>query len=46
VHKAIAFAVKRVEYVIVKISNTIPKRCWCHIIIQKVHAPTEMNFMI
>jgi hypothetical protein len=34
-------AVKRVEFVSVKMSYIILRDCWCHIIFLDFHAPTE-----
>jgi hypothetical protein len=39
VHKRIISAVKKVEFVIDKMSYIILSSCWCHIL--KVHAPTK-----
>jgi hypothetical protein len=41
VHKRIISAVKKVEFVSDKMSYTILRVCWCHIIVLNVHAPTE-----
>jgi hypothetical protein len=41
VHKRIISAVKRVEFVSDRMSYIIPRGRWCHIIVLKVHAPTE-----
>jgi hypothetical protein len=41
VHKRIISAVKRVEFVSDRMSYIILRGRWCHIIVLKVHAPTE-----
>jgi hypothetical protein len=41
VHKRIISAVKRVEFVIDRMSYIILRCRWCYIIILNVHAPTE-----
>jgi hypothetical protein len=41
VHKKIIPAVKRVEFVSDRMSYTIRRGRWCHIIVLNVHAPTE-----
>jgi hypothetical protein len=41
VHKRIISAVKRVGFVSDRISYIILRGRWCHIIVLKVHAPTE-----
>jgi hypothetical protein len=41
VHERIISAVKRVEFVSDRMSHIILRGRWCHIIILKVHAPTE-----
>jgi hypothetical protein len=41
VHKKIISAVKRVEFVSVRMSYIILRGRWCHIIDLNVHAPTE-----
>jgi exonuclease III len=41
VHKRITSAVKRVEFISDRMSYIILRGCWCHIIVLKVHVPTE-----
>jgi hypothetical protein len=41
VHKRIISAVKRVELVNDRMSYIILRGCWRHIIVLRVHAPTE-----
>jgi hypothetical protein len=41
VHKRIISAVKRVEFVGDRMSYTILRGGWSHIIVLKIHAPTE-----
>jgi exonuclease III len=41
VHKRIISAVERVEFVSDRMSYTILRGRWCHIIVLNVHAPTE-----
>jgi hypothetical protein len=41
VHKRIVSAVKRIDYVSSKRSHKILRGHWCHVIVLKVHAPTE-----
>jgi hypothetical protein len=41
VHKRITSAVKRVEFVSDRMSYIILSGRWCHIIVLKVHAPTD-----
>jgi hypothetical protein len=41
VHKSIITAVKRVEFVSVRISYKTLRGRWCHIIVLNVHAPRE-----
>jgi hypothetical protein len=41
VHKRIISAVKRVEFVSDRLPYIILRGRWCHIIVLKVHAPTE-----
>jgi hypothetical protein len=41
VHKRIISAVKRVQFVSDRMSYRILRGRWCHIIVLKVHAPTE-----
>jgi hypothetical protein len=41
VHKIIISAVKRVEFVSDRMSYIILRGCWCHIIVLKIHAPTQ-----
>jgi hypothetical protein len=43
VHKRIISAVKRVEFVSDRMSYTILRGRWCHIIVLNVHAPTRNN---
>jgi predicted nucleotidyltransferase len=40
-HKRIISAVKRVEFVSVRMSYILLRGCWCDIIVLNVHAPTE-----
>jgi hypothetical protein len=41
VHKRIISAVKRVQFVADRMSYTLLRGSWCHIIVLNVHAPTE-----
>jgi hypothetical protein len=41
VQKRIISAIKRVEFVGDRMSYIILRGLWCHIIVLKVHAPTE-----
>jgi exonuclease III len=41
VHKRITSAVKRVQFISDRMSYTILRGRWCHIIVLNVHAPTE-----
>jgi endonuclease/exonuclease/phosphatase (EEP) superfamily protein YafD len=41
VHKRIISAVKKVEFVNDRMSYTILRGHWCHIIVLNLHAPTE-----
>jgi exonuclease III len=41
VHKQIASAVKRVEFVSNEMSYILLRVHWCHVIVLNVHAPTE-----
>jgi hypothetical protein len=41
VHKRIISAVKRDEFLRDRMSYITLRGCWCHIIVLKVHAPTE-----
>jgi hypothetical protein len=41
VHRRIISAAKRVEFVSDRISYTIIRGRWCHIIVLNVHAPIE-----
>jgi hypothetical protein len=41
VHTRIISAVKRVEFVSDRMSYTILRDHWCHIVVLNVHAPTE-----
>ena len=41
VHKRIASAVKRVEFVSDRMSYIVLRGCWCNIIVLNVHAPSE-----
>jgi hypothetical protein len=41
VYKGILSAVKRAEFVSVRMSYIILRGCWCHIIVLNIHAPTE-----
>jgi hypothetical protein len=46
-HKRIISAVKKVEIVSYRMSYIILRGCWWHIIIvQNIHAPTEMKLMM
>jgi hypothetical protein len=41
VHKRIISAVKRVEFVVERMSFMMLRGRWCHIIVLNIHAPTE-----
>jgi len=41
VHHRIASAVKRVEFVSVRVSYIVLRGRWCNIIVLNVHAPSE-----
>ena len=43
VHQRIASAVKRVEFVNVKVSYIVMIGRWCNIIVLNVHAPSEVK---
>ena len=41
VHRRIASAVKRVEFVSDRVPYIVMTGCWCNIIVVNVHAPSE-----
>ena len=41
VHHRIVSAVKRVQFVSDRMSYTVLRGCWCNVIVQNVHAPSE-----
>jgi len=41
VHHRIVSAVKRVQFVSDRMSYTVLRGCWCNVVVQNAHAPSE-----
>ena len=46
VHRRIASAVKRAEFVSDRISYIVPRGRWCNIFVLNVHAPSEEKVIV